>query len=156
MSVSLYQKQSPQSNIIKKMNKEESQKFVKDVYNFLIKEDDEPIFFPDFISLLGEQNLHKDDRKIKYLDDFLFSFEEKFGRVEIILSSRYNSNESVIDSVDDENEFYLLYFLDKDIYLLFQTWPSNTDRYAYWTKEYVAVEQVVPTEIKITKYIGVF
>jgi len=138
------------------MNKKQKQKFVKDVYNFLIREDDEPIFFPDFISLLDEQDLHKDDREIKSLDNFFSSFKEKFGRVEIILSSHYNPTESIIDSVHNEtNEFYLLFFSDKDIYLLFQTYHSYNDRYVYWTKEYAAVEQVVPTEIKITKYIGV-
>lgn len=147
------------------MNKKQSQKFIRDVYHSLIREDDEPIFFPDFVSLLCEQDLHKDDRKIKYLDNFLFSFEEKFGRVELVCYKKHNPNQSVsklnlsnqsLDGlIDDQDEFYLLYFIDKNIYILFSTWGSYMDQYIYWTREFVSAQQVIPTEIKITKYVGV-
>lgn len=135
------------------MNKKEKAKFIKDVYNFLIKEDDEPIFFPDFVSLLNEQ--YENNRKTNYLDDLFLSFKEKFGRVKIIMSSKYNPEQSIVDIVDDEDEFYVLYFLDKDIYILFKTWRSDVDRFVYWTREYVFVEQVVSSEIKTIKYTGV-
>ncbi len=134
------------------MNKKEKAKFIKDVYNFLIKEDVEPIFFPDFVSLINEQ--YENNRKTSYLDDLFSSFKEKFGRVKIVISSKYNPEQSVVD-IDDEEEFYVFYFLDKDIYILFRTWRSDVDKFVYWTREYVSVGQVIPSEIKIIKYTGV-
>lgn len=70
------------------------------VYKFLIKEDDQPVIFLDFVKSLR--------KGIK--NNVVNSFVRKFGNIEIVFSSDSNAEFIYTDLVDDEVDFYIFYF----------------------------------------------